>query len=89
MKRVSEPELHHDLDRYLDQSVEDGMAILVIRQGGKGDIVILSETGVRGWQETAFLLGNPANAKRLLQSIQEADAGLTRERALACPKASR
>lgn len=31
----------------------------------------------------------PASAKRLRQSIQEAAAGLTRERALACPKASR
>ena len=31
-------------------------------------------------QETAYLLRNPANAKRLLQSIEAAEKGITIER---------
>jgi antitoxin YefM len=34
------------------------------------------------WQETLYLLSNPANAERLLKSIQEAKAGRVIERAL-------
>jgi antitoxin YefM len=48
-----------------------------LRQGGKGNVVILSEAEFEGWQETVHLLRNPANAKRLLRSIQSADAGRT------------
>jgi PHD/YefM family antitoxin component YafN of YafNO toxin-antitoxin module len=33
-------------------------------------------------RETAYLLGNPTNARRLLASIREAAAGLTIEREL-------
>jgi antitoxin YefM len=69
----------------MDQAIDDRVPILVTRQGGKGNVVILSEQEFEGWQETLHLLGNPANAMRLLESVREADAGLTVERELVDP----
>ena len=72
----------------MDQAVDDHIPILVTRQRGKGNVVILSEEEFEGWQETVYLLSNPANAKRLLESIQEAGAGLATEHELIEPPIS-
>ena len=88
MGHVTYTELRQNLARYMDQAVEDRIPILVTRQGNKGNVVILSEEEFEGWQETVYLLSNPANAKRLLESIQEADAGLTTEHELIEPRVS-
>lgn len=82
MAHVTYTDLRQNLSRYMDQAIDDRDPILVTRQGGKGNVVILSEAEFEGWQETLHLLGNPANAKRLLESVREADAGMTREREL-------
>ena len=66
----------------MDEAAESRAPILVTRQGGKGNIVILSEKEFEGWQETVRLMSSPANAERLLRSIQSADAGTTQEPAL-------
>jgi antitoxin YefM len=88
MGHVTYTELRQNLTRYMDQAVDDHVPILVTRQGGKGNVVILSEEEFESWQETVYLLSNPANAKRLLESIQEADAGLTTEHELIEPPVS-
>jgi antitoxin YefM len=75
MVPASERELHQNLDRYLDQAINGGTPILVTCDGGKGNVVILSETDFSGWRETVHLLSNPTNARRLLQSIRETEAG--------------
>jgi antitoxin YefM len=82
---VSYTDLRQNLARYMDQAVDDRTPILVTRQGGKGNVVILSEREFEGWQETVHLLSNPANAARLLRSIRSADAGLTEEHDLVEP----
>lgn len=38
-------------------------------------VVVMPLDDFAGWQETAYLLRNPANAARLLKSIAEAEAG--------------
>jgi antitoxin YefM len=86
MGHVTYTDLRQNLARYMDQAVDDRIPILVTRQGGKGNVVILSEEEFEGWQETVHLLSNPANAKRLLESIREADAGLTTEHELIEPQ---
>jgi antitoxin YefM len=85
MGQVSYTDLRQNLARYMDQAVDDRTPILVTRQGGKGNVVILSEEEFDGWQETVHLLGNPANARRLLESIREAEAGLTTDHELVEP----
>lgn len=85
MAHVSYTELRQNLARYMDQAVDDRTPIVVTRQGGKGNVVILSEQEFDGLQETVHLLGNPVNAKRLLRSIRSADAGLAQEHDLIEP----
>jgi antitoxin YefM len=88
MENVSYTELRQNLARYLDQAVEDRAPILVTRQSGRGSVVILSADDFAGWQETVYLLSNPANAAHLIESIKSADAGLTTEHALIVPDAA-
>jgi antitoxin YefM len=44
--------------------------------------VLISESEWDAWQETMYLLRTPANARRLLESIAQADAGRFSEHAL-------
>ncbi len=86
MGQVSYTDLRQNLARYINEAVESRAPILVTRQGGKGNVVILSEEEFEGWQETVHLLKSPANAKRLLRSIRSADGGATKERDLVAAK---
>jgi antitoxin YefM len=88
MSHITYSELRQNLARYLDEAVESRAPIVVTRQGGKGNVVMLSEDEFAGWQETVHLLSNPANAERLLRSIRAADAGATSERRLTKAKVS-
>ena len=75
MTHVSYTELRQNLSRYLDEAVEGRAPITVTRQGGKGNVVMLSEDEFSGWQETVHLLSSPRNAERLLRGIAQAEAG--------------
>jgi antitoxin YefM len=88
MSQVSYTELRQNLARYLDKAVDDRAPILVTRQGGRGNVVILSEEEFDGLQETAHLLSNPRNAAHVLASIREADLGLSVNRDLVVPGAN-
>jgi len=87
MTAVTYTDLREHLARHLDQVVESGTPLLVTRQGGKGNVVMISESEFEGWQETVHLLRAPANAARLLRSVRAADAGRTLERGLIAPAA--
>ena len=89
MRSVTYTELRQNLARYLDEAVESRAPLLVTRQGGKGNVVMLSEKEFAGWQETVHLLSNPANATRLLHSIRQANAGKSRRRELVKPPSGR
>ena len=88
MAHVSYTELRQNLARYMDEAVESRAPIIVTRQGGKGNVVILSQEEFEGWEETIHLLRSPANASRLLQSIRSAQAGQAREHDLVNAKAA-
>lgn len=76
MTQVSFSELRQNLARYLDDAVDSRDTLLVTRPAGKGNVVMMSEEEFSGWQETVHLLRSPANARRLLDSVRDADAGL-------------
>jgi antitoxin YefM len=82
MDHVSYSDLRQNLAHYMDQAVDSSAPILVTRQGGKGNVVILSEAEFASWEETVHLLRDPANAARLLRSIHSADAGDLKEHEL-------
>lgn len=74
MIHVSYTDLRKNLATYMDRANDDRDAILVTRQG-KEPVVMMAASEFEGWMETVRLLGNPANAQRLLDSIADADAG--------------
>ena len=82
MTHVSYTDLRQNLSRYLDEAEETHAPIVVTRQGGKGNVVMIAETEFAGWQETVHLLSSPRNAERLLRGMQQAQAGQTRPRDL-------
>ncbi|HCA84325.1 MAG TPA: type II toxin-antitoxin system prevent-host-death family antitoxin [Streptomyces sp.] len=47
-----------------------------------GNAVLLSEEDFSSWQETIYLLRSPANARRLAESVAEAEAGQVAPREL-------
>ena len=80
MAHVSFTDLRQNMASYFDRVTDDRESLLVTRQGGKGNVVILSEAEFAGWQETVHLLSSPKNAARLLASIRQLDAGKGRSR---------
>jgi antitoxin YefM len=82
MAHVSFTDLRQNMASYFDRVSADREPLLVTRQGGKGNVVILSEEEFAGWQETVHLLSSPRNAARLLASIRELEAGQGRSREL-------
>ncbi len=88
MTHVSYTELRQNLSRYLDEAVEGRAPITVTRQGGKGNVVMLSAEEFSGWQETVHLLSSPRNAERLLRGVAQAETGLAQPRELLAPDAA-
>jgi len=58
----------------MDKVSEDRAPILITRQKGS-PAVIMSLDEYNALQETAYLMSNPANAKRLIESAAELKAG--------------
>ncbi|MGA9864929.1 MAG: type II toxin-antitoxin system prevent-host-death family antitoxin [Acetobacteraceae bacterium] len=85
MGHVSYSDLRQNLATYLDRAVEERVPIVITRQGGKGNVVLISEEEFAGWQETVHLLGSPRNAARLLGAVADAEAGRLQERELIDP----
>lgn len=58
----------------IDKVVADRAPLAITRQRGEG-AVLVSESEWASIEETLCLLRSPANAKRLLESIAELEAG--------------
>ena len=87
MTHVSYTELRQNLSRYLDEAVEARAPLVVTRQGGKGNVVMISEEEFTGWQETVHLLSSPRNAERLLRGMRQFEAESGTEHDLVPPRA--
>ena len=66
----------------LIRQVENDAEPVLIMVDEESKAVLMSEREFNSWQETIYLLSNPANAERLRKSLAEADAGLVSEREL-------
>lgn len=82
MSHVSFTDLRQRMASYFDRVTEDREPLVVTRQGGKANVVIMSEAEFAGWQETVHLLTSPKNAERLMAAVHQAKAGHARERKL-------
>lgn len=70
-----------NLENLIQQVENDAEPILIMLDEDR-KAVLMSEREFNSWQETIYLLSNPANAEHLRKSLAEADSGLTSEREL-------
>lgn len=81
MDAMTTQQASNDLDGLIDRVIADVQpTILCNDKGNKAVLISLDEFSA--WQETLYLLSNPANAKRLLSSIQSVKSQKVTERAL-------
>lgn len=66
----------------MDRVCNDHEAIIITRNGDQS-VVMLSLEDFRAMEETAYLLRNPANARRLMAAAAQLSAGNGVERGLA------
>ncbi|MBV5287723.1 MAG: type II toxin-antitoxin system prevent-host-death family antitoxin [Methyloversatilis discipulorum] len=71
-----------NLARTMDRVCNDHEPLIITRNGDQS-VVMLSLEDFQALEETAYLLRNPANAKRLLSATSQLDAGKGTERKLA------
>ncbi|GJQ53269.1 MAG: antitoxin YefM [Anaerolineaceae bacterium] len=81
MNMVTVNEAKRNLDSLIKKIFSDAEPTIITTETGQ-QIVLLSLDEFNSWQETAYLLSNPANAARLRKSIAEAQAGKVTEREL-------
>ena len=74
MSHVSYTELRSNLAKYMDEVCDNRAPLHVTRQNARS-VVMVSEDEYNSIIETLHLLQSPANAARLLRSIEDADKG--------------
>lgn len=82
MKTMTYTETRANLARTLDAVLDDREEVVVTR-AGHDPVVIVSLADYESLKETAYLLQNPANARRLLASIKRLESGRGKARKLA------
>lgn len=70
-----------NLESLIQQVENDAEPILIMLDEDR-KAVLISEREFNSWQETIYLLSNPANAEHLRKSLAEADSGFVKEREL-------
>ena len=80
MDAISYSTARANLAKTMDRVCEDHSALIITRKG-ESSVVMLSLQDYQALEETAYLLRSPANARRLLQAVEElaAGGGLSRE----------
>lgn len=81
MRTVSYSDARQNLSATMVQAAEDRAPILITRQNG-APCVLMSLEEYESLEETAHLLRSPANARHLMDSIDELRAGKGIEREL-------
>ncbi len=81
MRTISYSEARQNLSATMMKTVEDHAPIMITRQNGEA-CVLMSLEEYNSLEETAYLLRSPANARRLMDSIESLKAGQGSERDL-------
>lgn len=84
MDSLSFTDTRANLKAVMDRVVADKAPIAITRQKGEG-VVMISASEWSSIEETLYLLQSPKNAKRLLESIAELEAGKGEEHELIEP----
>jgi antitoxin YefM len=74
MRATTVTDFRANIATFLDDVSNDHVPLFVTRNGGR-NVVVVSAEDWAGMQETMYLMSSPANARELLDSIAELDAG--------------
>jgi len=74
MQAVTYSDARNSFATILDRAIDDHEKIIITRKNGRS-AVLMSLEDFNAWQETDYLLRTPANAKRLLKSLENARKG--------------
>ena len=74
MKAITSNQAKQQLDEIIDRVILDVEPTILCSDRGK-QAVLMSLDEFNSWQETLYLLSNPANAEHLLESIKQAKSG--------------
>ncbi|GAA4587174.1 type II toxin-antitoxin system prevent-host-death family antitoxin [Actinoplanes octamycinicus] len=84
MKVMTISEVRRNFAAVVDAVIDDAEEAVIPRGGGRA-VVIVSLDEWNSMKETLHLLDTPGRARRLLESIAQADAGLVTDRELIDP----
>ncbi len=74
MKAITYTEARENLANTINRVCEDNAPVIITRKRDQS-VVMISLSEYESLQETAHLLRSPANAKRLLRSIESLERG--------------
>ncbi len=74
MDTITYSDARANLAKTMDRVCDDHAPVIITRRNGRA-VVMLSLRDYEGLEETAYLLRSPANARRLLESLEELKAG--------------
>jgi len=83
MRTTSYSDLRKNLAAMLDAVSADHEPLVITRDKGKPAAILMSLEDFASYEETRYLLRSPANAARLLASVEALESGEGHERALA------
>ena len=81
MGSIGYTELRRNLAEHLDRVESDRVELIVSRRD-REDLAIIPLAELESLREPMHLLGTPANATRLMESVKQLDAGGGTERSL-------
>ena len=81
MRAISYTAARNNLASTMKKVCEDHDPVIVTRKNNEA-IIIMSLEDYESLAETAYLMQNPKNAKRLMESIEELEAGKGKQREL-------
>jgi antitoxin YefM len=81
MDAITYTSARNNLAKTMDKVNENHEPVIITRQSG-APAVLMSLEDFNAWEETAYLLRNPANAKRLGSAIAKIASGKAKQRAL-------
>ncbi len=82
MRAVTYTHARNHLAATMDKTIEDHEPVAITRHKG-GAVVMMSLESFLAWEETAYLMSSPANARKLMKSLDQASGGKALSRSLA------
>lgn len=81
MEIASYSEFRQHMKSFLDAVVKTHKPLFITRKHGE-ELVVISKEDYTSMEETLYLMSNPKNAERLIESIAQYQAGQTIEQKL-------